>query len=172
MKQFLKKNWALVLAFAGPILFIGVLIVIAYFPRPMVITDYNFVYTISEWDRWADEKEVDIYTVKDEKIVAVPDTDEYRSRIRTIWLYDSTNHESQELSLEEAEKLTISSKKTSPDGVKISTESRRGGGSLFFFNDYYYNNDSYLVFEKNGRSSKINISYYDYENFLGWVIKQ
>ncbi len=169
MKQFLKKNWALVLAFAGPILFIGVLIILTYIPQQIVVTDYDFVYTTADYHSWADQIETDIYVVKDQKINAVPSNNRYNSSILTLWLYDSTNHTSRQLSLEEAKELTVDISKTSPDGVSIHNQGRRRDGFFPFFDSHHY--DPYLIFEKDGQETKLNISSYEYEDFLGWVIE-
>ena len=84
----------------------------------------------------------------------------------TIYLYDFKTNTSRELSYEEASRLVISSRNTSPNGFTI-TQGSSGGGiwPLYYSSDY----DSFYA-TGNGISKKldIDVNYYDFR-FLGWV---
>src|SRR5438045_739429 len=45
MKEFIKKNFAILLAFALPVLLIVVVALTTYVPSLFIKTDYNFIYT-------------------------------------------------------------------------------------------------------------------------------
>ncbi len=164
MKQFLKKNWLLALILAGSILLITILVITTRAPEPITSTEYDFVYTQSDSVWFLEKIEADTYIVENQKIVAVPGR---HHSAQSLWLYDSTNQKSRQLSLEEAEKLTIDSNELSPDGFIVAVELSKEPITWGDNSDYL----RFLVFKKDNQSTQIKISHCLYEEFVGWVIK-
>lgn len=192
MKEFIKKNFILLLAFLLPILLIAIVALSAYVPSLFISTNYNFIYTActdgNNYYRYSCDTYLQKrYVVVDSKLVVnavditqdlnkdgVPDFKEgYTDR---IFLHDTKNNQSREITLDEAKTLTLNNLLTSPDGVTVSGKYNRNGGSDFFIfgggsSSYNY----YLV--KGNSSSKINLinstDRYYYQNnfqFVGWVL--
>jgi len=191
-KDFIKKNFAILLAFILPIVLIIVVALSTYLPSLFISTNYNFIYTSCADGRnyyyydcnYYLEKR---YTVVDGKLVAntidstqdsdndkIPDIKEnYTAR---IFLHDTKANESREISLEEAQMLSLNGLLTSPDGVTVSSDySYSGGGEFFIFGG---GSSSYGYYLTKGKSkSKLNLindnDRYYYQNnfnFLGWVL--
>jgi len=193
MQTFLRKNFAIVLAFLLPILLIAGVAVTLYVPSLFLSTDYNFLYALCKDDRnYYNYGTCDSYlrarfTVVDGKLKdtpvdpkldlnkdGLPDfSDTYGAR---VFLHDTQKNESREISVQEAQLLNLNNLLTSPDGVTVSSRYSRGadvfpfggGGSSF----------GYYLTKGNSRS-KLNLihtndDYYYYnENnfeFLGWVL--
>ncbi len=193
MKEFIKKNFAILLAFLLPILLIIIVALTTYLPSFFISTNYNFIYTSctdstnyysSPCDNYLQKR----YSVVDGKLVVntvdlnqdsnkdgVPDYKNYTAR---IFLHDTKNNESREISLKEAQALTLNDLLTSPDGVSVgSGYSYNGGGcGLFLFGGC--GGSSYGYYLTKGKSkSKLNLinntDQYYYQNnfqFLGWVL--
>ncbi len=101
---------------------------------------------------------------------------------KDIYRYDVVRKTSTKLSLEDAQKLTLSDAKLSPDGYEISNGGYRGGslfGEIFYSSSNRYSR--FLV--GHGASHRIELdanqgAYYDYYSsysnfsFLGWVVSQ
>ena len=192
MKEFLKKNFAILLAFILPIVLIAIVALSTYLPSLFLSTDYNFVYTACTDGRNYYSYRCDNYLQKrylviDNKLVVnpvdttqdsdkngVPDFNEkYTDR---IFLHDTKKNESREITLEEARVITLNSLLTSPDGVTVSSHYDRNGGDFFFI--FGGGSSSYGYYLTKGKSrSKINLinstDQYYYQNnfqFVGWVL--
>lgn len=193
MKEFLKKNFAILLAFLLPIALIAIVALSTYLPSLFLSTDYNFVYTACtdgakyhypyRCDNYLQKR----YIVAGNKLVVnpvdttvdvdkngVPDFNEsYTDR---IFLHDTKKNESREITLEEAQAMTLNSLLTSPDGVTVSSHDGREGGDFFFI--FGGGSSSYGYYLTKGKSrSKINLInsadwYYGRDNFqfVGWVL--
>lgn len=190
--EFLKKNFAILLAFILPIVLIAVVALSTYLPSLFLSTDYNFVYTACTdgrdyyyypCDNYLQKR----YLVADNKLVVNPidatqDSDKngvldvnekYTDR---IFLHDTKKNESREITLVEAQNLTLNSLLTSPDGVTVSSYYNRSGGDFFFI--FGGGHSSYGYYLTKGKSrSKINLinstDQYYYQNnfqFVGWVL--
>lgn len=189
MKEFLKKNFAIILAFLLPFILIIAVAISTYFPSLFISTNYNFVYTACtdgrdyypyNCDNYLQQR----YSVKDNKITLnevdlkqdinkdnVPDFS--KSYTDRIFLHDTKKNESREITLKEAESLNLSDLLTSPDGVTVSSHYNRNGDFFPFGGS-----SSYGYYLTKGKSrSKINLinsdDQYYYQNnfeFLGWVI--
>lgn len=191
MKEFLRKNFAILLAFLLPIALIAIVALSTYLPSLFLSTDYNFVYTActdgTNYYYRCNDYLQKRYLVVDNKLVVnsvdltqdsdkngVPDIDEkYTDR---IFLHDTEKNESREITLAEAQTLTLNNLLTSPDGVTVSSHyNRRSGDFFFLFDGGSY---SYGYFLTKGRTrSKINLinssDQYYYQNnfqFIGWVL--
>ncbi|MEZ4104165.1 MAG: hypothetical protein R3B60_02670 [Candidatus Paceibacterota bacterium] len=194
MKESLKKNWALVTAFTLPVVLIIIVALSTYLPSLFLSTNYNFIYSVCtdgtnyySYD-YCNNYFKKLYTVVDGKLVVnnyidpnqdsdkdgVPDVKEnYTNR---IFLHDTLNNESREITLEEAQKLNLNKLLTSPDGVTISNNYDNGADYFLFF-DTGSNYGYYLV--KGNKRDKLNLInssdryYYRYNNnfqFIGWVL--
>lgn len=192
MKQFIKKNFALLLAFLLPILLIMFVALTTYLPSLFLSTNYDFVYTSCtdntnyyayNCNNYLQKQ----YSVVNNKLVVspidptqdldknnIPDIKEnYTTR---IFLHDTKNNESKEITPEEAQKLTLNNLLTSPDGVTVSSNYNYSRGpDIFFFGGGYSNYGYYLT--KGKSREKINLinssDRYYYQNnfqFIGWVL--
>lgn len=194
MKEFMKKNFAILLAFALPIALIAVVALSTYLPSLFLSTKYNFVYASCYDGRNYYPYDCNVYlkqhySVKEGKLVTsvvdmkqdtnndgLPDfgkefVGEYHDR---IFLHDTEKNESREITLEEAQTLTLNDLITSPDGVTVSGDYSRSGG-FFLFDGGSSSYGYYLTKGKSRR--KINLinedDRYYYQNnfrFIGWVL--
>lgn len=189
MKEFLKKNFAIVLAFVLPIALIAIIALSTYFPSLFLSTNYNFVYSsctdgTNYYPYYCNNYLQKRYSVVNGKIVVnsidpaqdsdkdgVPDINEnYTAR---IFLHDTKKNESREITLEEAQSLSLNGLLTSPDGVTVSSNYDRGADFFFLFDG----GSSYGYYLTKGKSrSKLNLinndDRYYYRNnfqFIGWV---
>ncbi len=188
MKDFLKKNWVLVLAFALPVLLIAGVALSAYLPSLRLTTKFDFVYVSCvdgsrnyyQCDLWLQKR----YSVVDGKIAlkevdpaldsdknGVPDAKE--NYVARVFYHDTLADVTREISLEEAQKLQLDGLVTSPDGVSVSGE-YRGGGDFFPFSGRGSSYGYYLT--KGNAHRRLNIinsdQYYYNGNFqfVGWVL--
>lgn len=195
---FVKKNLILILAFALPLVFIIGVAISVKLSANKPTTTYNFIYaTCSDGvnypgpycqaylnKRYAVEDgkivvhEVSTSTLSGEgldiKMAQVEDSGDYNYTSR-LFLHDTDTNESREVTLEEAETLTLNSLSTSPDGFTISGDYDRRGGEPFFIFGGYSNFGYYL--KKGSDKKRLNLvknnEYYDDSNFhfIGWVTK-
>ena len=130
MKEFLKKNFVILLAFILPIALMVIVATGIYYQSLLISTDYDFIYTHTNY---YDE---DPFSVENGKLrVNAIDSD---CRLR-IFLYDTPKNESREMTLEEAQELTLNGQLRSPDGVYISLYKNTVGGVLpFTYTSYKY----------------------------------
>jgi hypothetical protein len=189
MKELIRKNFALLLAFLLPIVLIVVVALSTYLPALFLSTDYNFVYAscadaTNYYSYNCDSYLQQRYTTVDNTLVVNPneptqDTnrdgvpDQYTGR---IFLHDTQKNESREITVEEAQTFTLNNLLTSPDGVTVSGHFDRGSADFFFIFDS--GSSSYGHYLTKGRSrSKLNLingnDRYYYRNnfqFIGWVL--
>ncbi|PJE50920.1 MAG: hypothetical protein COV29_01410 [Candidatus Yanofskybacteria bacterium CG10_big_fil_rev_8_21_14_0_10_36_16] len=183
MKEFFKKNLTLILAFALPVGLIITVTIISY--SPPATTEYDFVYSyctegINNYPYYCEGYLGKIYSVENDKLSinpvnpkqdsdynGVPDIQQYTPH---IFIHDTKNNESREISLEEARSLKLSGFLTSPDGVTI-TSGYYDRGIFPFYNGSSY--DFYIIKDK--KRSKLNLFnqnnlYRENFNFIGWVL--
>ncbi|MDD5152487.1 MAG: hypothetical protein PHS95_00575 [Candidatus Pacebacteria bacterium] len=191
MKEFIKKNFAILLAFILPIVLIVVVALSTYLPSLFLSTKYNFVYTActdgnNYYSYRCDSYLQKRYSVAGDKFVVNPVdmtqdlnkngildfNEKYTDR---IFLHDTEKNESREITLTEAQAMTLSNLLTSPDGVTVSSYYDRSGGDFFPFDGGYSSFGYYLT--KGKSRSKINLinntDQYYYQNnfqFIGWVL--
>ncbi len=190
MKEFLKKNFALLLAFILPVALIVIVALSTYLPSLFLSTNYNFIYSSctdgsNYYSYRCDNYLQKRYSVVSNKLV-VNDVDpnqdsdgdtildineNYTAR---IFLHDTKKNESREITLEEAQTLSLSGLLTSSDGVTVSSHYDRSGGDFFIFGG---SSSSYGYYLTKGKSrDKLNLinrddQYYYRDNFqfIGWV---
>lgn len=192
MKEFFKKNFAIVLAFVLPIALIAIIALSTYLPSFFLSTDYNFVYSSctdgrNYYSYRCDNYLQKRYSVVNSKLVVndidpaqdsdndgIPDINEnYTAR---IFLHDTQKNESREITLEEAQTLSLNGLLTSPDRVTVSSYYDRSGGGFFFI--FGGGSSSYGYYLTKGKSrDKLNLinrddRYYYRDNFqfIGWVL--
>lgn len=193
--EFIKKNFAMLLAFMLPIVLIAVVVLSTYLPSLFLSTSYNFVYTScvngtnyyhsNNCDNYLQKR----YSVVDNKLVAnnvdptldsgnnkIPDVNKnYTAR---IFLHDTEKNESREITFEEAQTLPLNTLLTSPDGVAVSRHYDRNGSDSFFIFNGGGSLSSYGYYLTKGKSKdKLNLinsrDQYYYRNnfqFVGWVL--
>lgn len=188
MNQFLKQNLTLVLAFLLPLLLIFIVALNAYFPSFFFKTEYDFVYaacddTNYDYPYGCEAYAKSIYAVENGKLVVktvdpqqdtdkdtIPDVDEnYTVR---LFLHDTEQNESKEITIDQAQQLEFSTLLTSPDEVTI-TDGYSSGPDFFIFDG----GSSYGMYLTKGKlRSKLNLihddRYYIRKNFhyIGWVL--
>lgn len=179
MREFVKKNFVILLAFALPIIFIAIIALSTYLPSLFLSTDYNFIYSscdntryyLSECDSYLQRR----YLVEDNKLFVNTNNEYVKCKNCTdrIFLHNTEKNESREITVEEAQTFTLNSLLTSPDGITVSSYYNRGAG--FFLFDA---GSSYGYYLTKGKSrSKLNFinqdnQYYYEDNFqfIGWVL--
>jgi hypothetical protein len=179
MKNFLRGNSALVIAFALPILLILIVTVTTYLPSLLLTTKYNFLYATcipnnSTYSYACDTSTYPRYIVQNKKIVE-SGTKPNNTNTSRIFYHDTKSNTSREISPEDAKRLTVDEKLTSPDNVTV-TDHYQSGVSVFPFFD---SNSSYGYYLTNGANKrKLNLisdtnTYYrsDFQ-FLGWIISE
>ncbi len=194
MKEFIKKNFAILLAFLLPIILIVAVALSVYLPSLFISTSYNFIYTSCtdgtnyyyyNCNGYLEKR----YAVVNGKLVVnnidpnqdsdndtIPDIKEnYTAR---IFLHDTKSNVSREISLEEAQALTLNGLLTSPDGVTVSSDYDYYNRGDFFIFPFSGGSSSYGYYLTKGKSkSRLNLinnndRYYNNNNFdfLGWVL--
>ncbi len=189
MKQFLKQNFAILLAFILPLVLIAGVALSVYLPSVSLSTNYNFVYSSCfggtdyysyQCDRYLQGR----YSVVNGKIVLNPlnpnqDSDKngvldinetYTAR---LFLHDTQKNESKEITLEEGQTLMLNGLLTSPDGVTVSSH-YNNSGDFFIFGG---GSSSYGYYLTKGKAKTklelISNDRYYYQNnfrFIGWVL--
>jgi hypothetical protein len=192
--EFIKKNFAILLAFTLPILLIVVVATSTYLPSLLLSTHYNFVYTScsngTNYTYWYNCGSYlqERYSIVNGKIVTnyvdlqrdfnddgIPDTNNY---VAHIFLHDTAKNESREITFEEAQTLTLNSLLTSPDGVTFSGRHDRNGGDFFLIFDGYSSSYGYYLTKGGGRDKLQLINntgqeyYQDNFQFVGWVLPE
>lgn len=191
MKEFIKKNFAIILAFLLPIVLIAAVALSVYLPSLFISTDYNFVYALcgdnlGHYYYNCTNYLQQLYSVQEGKLVVNtidPNLDANRNNVKDInenytirlFLHNTEKDESREIALEEAKTYTLSNLLTSPDGVTFSLGYDRGAEFFPFF-DGGSSSGYYLTKGRNrSRLNLINVGgeyYYSGRNvrFLGWVL--
>ena len=149
--EFIKKNFAVLLAFILPIALIVIVALSTYLPSLFLKTDYNFIYaTCSDSGHnsyyycpgYLKQKytvvngklvinEVDVTKLMD--LYGRPYPYENQSYSSRIFLHDTKKNESKEITSEEAQALNLSSLVTSPDGVSLSSGYDNDTNFFFIF---------------------------------------
>ncbi|HEY4512909.1 MAG TPA: hypothetical protein VJH06_00115 [Candidatus Paceibacterota bacterium] len=194
MKEFIKKNFAVLLAFLLPLALILIVTVGVYLPSLFVSTHYNFLYVscVNSDNYYSYDYNCANYGQKRYSVVnntlsvnpvdmvadvnkdGVPDYSRIADNAR-IFLHDTQKNESREISLVEAQSLRLDGLLTSPDGVTVSS-SYGGGGDYFFPFGGGSSSYGYYIVKGKGKD-RLNLindtDRYYYRNnfqFIGWVL--
>jgi hypothetical protein len=182
---FIKKNIVVILAFMLPILLIIGLAVSVYLPGVFLSTQYNFVYATcdngsGDYQYYPDYPQNcnaflnSLYQVENGGLVtqtAVLANGRYLPR---LFVHDTKNNESREITFTEAESLRLSGLLTSPDGVSIDNGYNRGSEFFPFFGGSFQYGYYLTKGSKRHRLDLLgaNDRYYSDNNFkfIGWVV--
>ena len=190
MGDFLRTHFAILAAFALPLIVIGVLLATTYLPGALLTTDYDFVYAACADGTNSYSYDCNSYmqrlvTVEDGRITfneispevdtdedGIPDVDEGHP-VR-LFFHDTGKNESREILLEDAQALSVSGLLTSPDGVTVSSSYNRNADFFLVFDG----GSSYGIYLTKGKSkNRLNLindsDRYYYRNnfhFVGWVV--
>jgi hypothetical protein len=173
----MRKNLPLILGFAIPILMVVFVIGTIYVPALIVKPHYGFVYATG--NRYYDYG--DHYVVESGKVIKktipVPKNSTnnypYQDNLK-LYIYDTEKDSSKEITLDEAQKLTLDQNIKSPDGFVLD----QGYGNSGIFELFGSNRDYNAHYLKKGIVSKKiylttpsnNIYSYNGDiQFLGWV---
>jgi hypothetical protein len=192
MKQFIKENSVLLIAFGLPVIVIVVIALNLFLPSLFLSTKYNFIYsTCSEANSnyyypcsASDAK----YSVIGSRLVVAPSDpnadynkdgikDINQNNIYTVrlFLHNTDKNESREITLSDAQTMILSGLLTSPDGVTVSNSYTNTSEFPFVFGG----RSNYGFYLMKGKSKqKLNLinqtDQYYYQNnfkFIGWVMQ-
>ena len=195
MKEFIRKNLAIIIAFTLPIAMMIIVAVSVYLPSLFISTNYNFIYTVctNRVDYYpynCKEYLAKKYSVAESSLIIATATSSYNERVAQdisnqvpniptkdtslnkqytdrIFLHDTKKNESREITIEEAKTLTLNSLLTSPDGVTVSGNYSNGSD----FSPFGGSRSSFGYYLTKGRSqSNLNLinnadQYYRQDNF-------
>ncbi len=189
--DFIKRNFALLLAFILPVALIAAFAISTYLPSFLLSTNYDFIYatcgTGTDYSYRCNDYLQKRYSVENGRLAirpvdlaqyldangrpAYPET--YSGR---ILLHDTKRNESREIPLGEAQAMSLSGILTSPDGVTVSTHYDRNDHGIFFpFGDRSSSYGHYITKGKSkAKLNLINANNQDYYRnnfeFIGWVL--
>ena len=192
MEEKQQRKTLLAVAFMLPLVFIAVVFVTSYIPSAGLTSNFNFVYATcsqgqSTYNYYCSNHLLNLYDIENGRLLeqdipadldsdndGVMDINEnYQAR---LFLHDTANNESEEITFEQAQALTLDERITSPDGVAVEWE-YNGGSNFFPFVRYssrygYYLTRGNASKELNLINTRNNRYYRDDFRFLGWVIDQ
>lgn len=163
-----KKNIPFIVALSIPVFMIVLTAASIYIPQMFVKPKFDFIYTTGQYychNSWyrVENQKVARHTPKVEKPNHhCANYDEPR-----LFHYDVENDTVRELTLEEAQKFRLDTRRKSLDGFEI-VHGSRSFDVLFFSGSSYY--DKFLKKGTFSRKLKIDRSNYYYNfKFLGWI---
>ena len=170
-----KKNLSLIIAIAIQAMMILSLIGSIYIPKIFIKPHEKFLYISMD-----DYNQSRRYQVKEGKLIKEINERKlefYASRLPygklALYIYDISTNKATEISIEEAEKLTLDPNKQSPDGFEITCFKREEGIFTLFLGPMNDCKNRYLI--GHGISKKLNLSlnllpaYYNFR-FIGWIV--
>ncbi|MEI6057810.1 MAG: hypothetical protein WCQ60_02450 [bacterium] len=179
----LKQNPVLVIGILLPFIFIGILIAAVFLPSWSVQPTHNFLYVTDSYENYYNSQHVykNKIIVKDGKITLQSITATRDSGMPsypanstvteapTIFIYDVITKSSHEISLEDAQKLTVDPGPVSSDGYTISYKyNNEGIFSLFGAN----NSQGYFVTKGDTSRRLAGLAAVEYPysfHFLAWI---
>ncbi len=166
------KNLPLLIAVCIPVLMIVFVAASIYLPALFIKPQYDFLYLTGQdygyctWD----------YRVENKKLVRVVRSNPYKEAPQEcttqFFRYDVEENANREVTLEEAQTLTLDGNGESPDGFTV-TRGGNGGGFFPLFSEGGNYNSIYLT-KGSAVSRKITLrtgpDYYPEFRLLGWVL--
>ena len=192
MRSFVRENFIIIIAFLLPLVLIGGLALSVYVPGTLMSPQYNFVYAtcnigVSDRNYFDCEEylarhlsvvagELQISEVVQPTPDIDPDRTDYRPTPPTynvrLFLHDTEENRSQEITIERAQALTLNDLITDPNGLTVVHQYDRGPDFVLFSGGSAYGH--YLV---DGRAlAKLNLVdtsrswRNDNFHFIGWVV--
>lgn len=172
----IKNNLPIIFGISIPILMVIFVVLSIYIPQLFIKPQYNFIYVTGDNNCFVDRKNVQIYSVANNKIVKNVSDESFQNCIAgtmpqpKLFLYNVADNTNTEVLVGGINNLFIDSSQRSPDGFEIVQGSYSGG----FFPFYFYSHSDYSSRYISGHnfSKKLNIqpegSYYNFA-LLGWV---
>jgi hypothetical protein len=183
----IRTHAPLVAAIALPLIFIGVLAIAILIPTLSIKPTHDFVYTLNSSQQFYDYTNGPVYykntyDIVEGKIILkpapalIPTPDMKFQPVKTVdapplYLYDIQNQNSHEITLAEAQKLTLQKGPASPDGYTVTFDMNHGGVLELFGSQ---ESTGYMI--GNAKASKplfgigTGENYYSNElNLIGWV---
>lgn len=154
MKKFIQKNWIVLIAFILPVLLIGGVFLSVYLPSIFLAPQYDFVYVVCDqgvrvtYPRYSCEQYVeDNYVVENGKLVVkemdplrdldydgILDVNEGSGTYKVhLFVHNTDINESREISLMEAQLLTLDSSEFAPDKIHITRQYKASGDFIGIF---------------------------------------
>lgn len=180
----MKKHITLIISLAIPVCFVLVLSIIFFVRINSIKPAHNFVYIIDPVDyEYSNSGErivyKNVYGLKDNKIISKPKNiknkpDEYETVIYkeapNLYLYDIKNNTSTIFTFDEAQKLSLTSGPSSPDGYMLNYKQQNQD----FFGSFDSENRGALYIIKNSAKKELpavaqNNSHYTTFELIGWV---
>jgi len=164
-----KRNGAIWLAVAIPVVVIAVVALSIYVPRLFAHPSTDFVYVMGD-THYGGDGGTD-YRVVDGRLVEAPMANYASGPRGRLFRYDVKADRGQPLTLDQARALTLDAATTSPDGFRV-TYSEGTGGGLFPFD----NGDGTAAVYLDGRGARLKLDLAvgrSYENngfhFVAWI---
>lgn len=129
----LKRNGAVWLAVAIPVVVIAAVALSIYLPRLFVHPTTDFVYVVDD-THYTGDSSAD-YSVVGGRIVEAPMAAFGSSTRGRLYRYDVKADRAQSLTLAQAQALTVDPTSTSPDGFRVVYADGSGGGLFSFGGD-------------------------------------
>jgi len=173
----LKQQLPLILAFAAPVILIGITALTVYIPKLHNKPKYDFIYTIgSYYPAYAVDASGHIFEetapIQDGEVPNPVTKGGYTAPIPQLYYYDVATQKGTPITLDQAKKHQLSALEQSPDGYSIGYGGN-DGVFPFFVSDS--NNYNIRYIQGHGINQKINIATpidsYNYNfQMIGWVI--
>jgi hypothetical protein len=187
MNKDLQKNLPVIIAFVLPLILILGVVLSAYVPALFLKTDYNFVYAScadNTYDYDCYNNIAKRFSIKNGQLVLNTLTPKENTSFTTedlnndfparIYLHNTKDNESREITIEEAQSLQLNGLSTSPDGVSVG---QRSNNRIEVFPLFYSSRNNSWYLRKGGKSKKLhlpdtnNTNYYSFNyHFIGWVL--
>ncbi len=157
-----KEKIPLIVGIGLPFLLIIFVFATSYLPGLYVKPKYNFIYETGNTYDYE-------ITVISGKISAQPKYQNYYNNtynpiMPSLYYYDVKNDKSRQISLPEAQALTLDSSSKSPDGLTVGTSNSDYSAFPFFWGSY--DRGEYLMGK--GFRRKVNDQDYNFK-FIGWT---
>lgn len=187
MKTFFKKNSIIILALLLPLTLVLVVVINANLSKSSVKTAYNFVYATCENGDYnyydcsnylrkrlaVIDSKLTLQDIPKDSVVNkdVPVETYNDSNIR-FYIYDTTQHQTTEVLIDQVKGLSLNKLEESPDGVKVIRS--YGDSPDFLFLNSYGGEGYFLVKDKKAVRLNIFDGVERYQlpsfKFLGWVM--
>jgi hypothetical protein len=175
----MKKNPALIVGIALPIVFILVLVAVILIPSLSIKPKYDFLYSLSNYNSY-NELYKNNYQVDGGKLSLQPVTVESNPGPGTviqdapqIFMYDVKTNTTHQVTFADAQKLTLDPGPASSDGYTVNYQYGNGGVLDLFGGD----DNTYGYYVSKGNAAKrltgLPSNSYGYNNggfvFIGWI---
>jgi hypothetical protein len=175
----MKKHIPLLIGISLPVLFILVISAVIYLPVLSIKPQHDFIYVAQNEYAPYDQASKYIYDIKDGKVITKPNTKKFPEQILLneppkLYMYDINTDTSHEISLADAQKLSVDPGPSSPDGYMV--EYKYGHDGIFELFGSDNGSNGYYVSKDNGSKKLKGIvnfnGYWGYnEGFkiIGWI---